>query len=308
MANPERLRDEAALGWVRRLHDPTFADWGAHLAWLEADVGHAAAFDRMLLLIDDETAELASTPPAEEPLAANDNTPARRWRWSVAAAAVGALGLAIVPSLRPAAPLVLRTDPGEHRETRLNDGTQVALNGASEVRMTDARTANITRGEAFFTVAHDDRHAFRVTAGDVTLEDVGTAFDVVRRNGAVDVAVREGAVRYDPGGVAMLVPAGRSLRIARGTAVAGLADAATIGGWRHGKLVFRDETLDRVAEDLGRTTGVRVSVSPTAARRRFTGVVMIDTDRVLMLRRLAAVTGTRATRVGTGWRLLSSDR
>lgn len=314
MADSERLRDEAALGWVRRLHDSTFDDWDAHLAWLEADAGHGAAFDRMSLLIDDETAELTSTPPVEEQLPANDNAPARRWRWGVgrwgvAAAAVAALGvgLAIVPSPRPAATLVLRTGPGEQRTTRLSDGTQVALNGASEVRMT-ARTANIAHGEAFFTVAHDDRHPFRVTAGNVTLEDVGTAFDVVRRDRTVDVAVREGAVRYDPGGAAMLVPAGRSLRITQGTVVAGSADTATIGAWRHGRLVFRDETLDRVAEDLSRTTGVHVSVGPTAARRRFTGVVMIEADRALMLRRLAAVTGTRATRVGAGWRLSSSDR
>lgn len=76
MADENRRRDEQALAWVRRLHDPDFADWDAHIAWLEADRVNAPTFDRMLILVEDATANLA--PPLAShalpaPAPANDN-------------------------------------------------------------------------------------------------------------------------------------------------------------------------------------------------------------------------------------------
>lgn len=124
-------RDAEALDWVRRLDDPEFVDWDAHLAWLEKDPANAAALDRMSLLVEDAADGLArrDAGPVRDalevpglPASANDNHPAGgdraplRW-WPAGLVAVAATALAVVATTLGGGPReeVVRTRPGEHR-------------------------------------------------------------------------------------------------------------------------------------------------------------------------------------------------
>ncbi len=131
----------------------------------------------------------------------------------------------------------------------------------------------LERGEAYFTVRHDAAHPFAVHAGDATFRDVGTAFDVVRRDGATQIAVREGAVLYDPGGAAVRLDGGQAMRIADGSATVQAVDTSAVGGWRSGRLLYRDAPLADVA--AGRRAQHRRARlgRPALAQRRFSGVV-----------------------------------
>jgi transmembrane sensor len=321
MASADRQRLDEALDWVRRLHDPAFAEWDAHVVWLEADPRNAAAFDAASVAIEDATRGLApARPPATSPMPINDNAPKpepatrRRTRWGTGLGVAVAAGLAAVvaiPAMMPgkAQPYAIRTAPGERRSIMLN-GTSIALNGDSSLRLdrADPRVAVLERGEAYFTVRHDAAHPFSVHAGDATFRDVGTAFDVVRRDGATQIAVREGAVLYDPGGAAVRLDGGQAMRIAGGSAMVEAVDTAAIGGWRSGRLLYRNATLADIAQDVARTIGVPVSVDPALAQRRFSGVVMIDADRARMFRRMAAVMGVAMRRDAEGWQMVTPAR
>lgn len=230
---------------------------------------------------------------------------------AVAASIVAVVGLTTLPSpSRSATSIAVRTAPGERRAVLLRDGTRIAMNGDTVLRIERGpeRRVDVRRGQAFFAVAHDADRPFRVSAGDVVLQDVGTAFDVTHGDGVVDVAVRQGVVLYDPDDTAVRLTAGRSIHVAKGAVTERAVDVRAVGGWRGGRLVYRDERLDRVARDVARSTGMRVAVDRAVADRRFSGVVMIGADRPLMFRRLAAITGTTAERTATGWRLSSSGR
>jgi TolA-binding protein len=79
---------------------------------------------------------------------------------------------------------------GESTEVRFDPGVELDV-----VERTDARvTVRVEKGTAQFQVRHEPARLFRVEAGDVLVEDIGTVFTVQRRDGVVDVAVSEGWV------------------------------------------------------------------------------------------------------------------
>ena len=316
VADPDRERE--ALDWARRIGDPDFSDWDGHLFWLEREAGNAEAFDRACLAMETATAGLSpaeARPPAPVAPSANDNmvvTSGRpsRSRWFAAAGGVVAAGLAgllwIASPGRPGTMQVIDTAPGAMRTIAMADGTHVTLNGNSRIEIAQGDTRGVTmiRGEAFFDVVHDDRKPFTVRAGDLLVRDVGTAFDVTLGNDATRVAVREGEVALGADG-AVRLKAGQGARVDRsGTIVRStIADPALADGWRHGRLIYRDAALSDVAADLGRSLGAPVSVDPAIAAQHFTGVIAIDADHDLTLRRLAASADLTVGREGAGWHL-----
>jgi transmembrane sensor len=317
MAIADRQRLDEALDWVRRIHDPAFTEWDAHLAWLEADPANGKAFDDASLTIEDATADLSSPRPLTmSPMPTNDNMirpPAASGRWTrwgtglgVAVAAAVAVVIAVPSMMRGAAqPYLIQTAAGEQRSVTL-DGTTIALNGDSRLRLdhANARVAVLERGEAYFIVRHDVARPFSVQAGGATFQDVGTQFDVVERADATQIAVREGAVLYDPGGASVRLNRGQTMRIADNMADVRPVDAAAVGAWRGGRLLYRDAALGDIAQDIARNIGETVLVDPALAQRRFTGVVMIDADRPLMFRRMAAVMGVDIRHAHNGWRMI----
>jgi transmembrane sensor len=321
MAIADRLRLDEALDWVRHLHDPAFSDWEAHVAWLEADPRNAAAFDEASMMIETATQGLAPPRPlAASPMPVNDNlaepvAAPRRWTrlgtgFGLAVAAGLAAVIAVPSMMRTGAqPYLIQTAPGERRVVTV-DGTGIALNGDSRLRLdhADARVAVLEQGEAFFTVRHDAAHPFAVQAGGATFQDVGTAFDIVQRAGTTRIAVREGAVLYDPGGAAVRLDGGQALRVADNTAAVQMIDTAAVGAWRSGRLLYRDAPLTDVAQDIARNIGEPVLVDPALIERRFSGVVIIDADRARMFRRVAAVTGVAIRRAPQGWQMVMPPR
>ena len=327
MAIADRQRADEALDWVRRIHDPSFVDWEAHSAWLEADPRNPGAFDEASLTIEAATAGLSPPPPrGASPIPINDNLPVRefapgpivagrRWsRWGTGvgmAVAAGLVAVVAVPTMMRsgAQTYLVQTGAGEHRSISV-DGTTIALNGDSRLRLdhANARVAVLEQGEAFFTVRHDAAHPFAVEAGKATFQDVGTAFDVVQHGGVTQIAVREGAVLYDPQGAAVRLDGGQSLRVADNTATVRAVDTSGIGEWRSGRLIYRDAPLGDVASDVARSIGEPVTIDPALVPRRFSGVVVIGSDRALMFRRMAAVMGIEVRRDPKGWRMVMPAR
>jgi transmembrane sensor len=95
-----------------------------------------------------------------------------------------------------------KTEQGGFQRISLNDGSTALLNTNSEIRvkLTSTRRAIVlAHGEALFTVAHDPRRPFEVTAADTVVRAVGTEFSVrLREQQQVDVIVKEGRVAIDP--------------------------------------------------------------------------------------------------------------
>jgi transmembrane sensor len=302
-ANPAEAR---AIDWLIRLRDPVFDDWDGFADWLGEDPGHAAIFDAIASLDHD----LDALPPAAKPMAMTmPTTPRRTSRrgWfggAIAAALVAVIGLSTLNPFGNANRI--ETAAGEHRTIELADGSRIEINGGSvvEIDKDRPRFARLEAGEAMFHVVHRDDDPFVVEAGGDRLVDLGTAFNVVRRERQTSVAVSEGIVLYNPDSDKVRLVAGKAIEARDDDSkppVVQDIDVASVGGWRSGLLVYNDAPLAIVAEDLKRTAGMDVQVAPAAAALSFRGALIIDKNRNRTVADLAALSGTKAQRQGDGW-------
>jgi len=298
-----------AIDWVIRLRDASVADWEAFTDWLEADPQHAAAYD--IVALQDQAFDRQSPLPA----AANDDAPAlprpgwRRWspqRYAAIAAAL--VAMIVLASVLPTQQRYgVTTGAGEHRIVTLDDGTQIALNGATRMQFDhkDRRYAALESGEALLTVHHDANAPFELHVGENRIQDVGTVFNVTRDAGQVRIAVAEGTVRYAAGPQVVTLDAGQTLDDpGNGTAMLiATIPASTVGSWRDGRLVYQDVPLSAIAADLTRNLGVPVHVDAAAAAKRFTGVIQIEPDTDALFKRLASVWNVEIRHTASGWQV-----
>lgn len=200
----------AAAEWLgRRDGGLSGAEEAEFAAWLEADPRHRAAFQR-LEEASSALDQLAAFRPASggEPdpdlrlLPSRRSVVTRIWI-PVTLAAAAALAFAFVGGWGGAAGDAIHaeriaTDIGGLRRVTLPDGTLVDLNTASVLEVAYSRAERriaLVRGEAHFSVARDTARPFVVAAGGVSVQAVGTAFNVRLRPDNVDVLVTEGRVR-----------------------------------------------------------------------------------------------------------------
>jgi transmembrane sensor len=209
----EKIEFEAALWVVRLERGLTAAEQDEFLDWLGADPRHGealsqqkAGWTRLNLLADWRPMHAAR--PNRDLLAPLPAGSIFRVNWrvawivpaSLAAAAAVALGVLLSrPEKLREAPLV-RIAPERialiERRT-LEDGSIIELNRGAELFVsytTSERRVRLARGEAHFQVAKDPGRPFTVSAGEVTVRAVGTAFNVQRWTATVEVLVTEGAV------------------------------------------------------------------------------------------------------------------
>lgn len=273
-----RMREQAVI-WAVAVDDPGFADWDGFTAWLEADPAHAEAYDHAVLA----AAAADDGLRVSAPVIRTQPVPRRRVvQWlggAVAASLVAVAGVQVFQDR--AQPYAVETGAGETRVIALADGSKMALNGGTRVMLdrADARRATLERGEALFTVVHDDSDPFVVHAGGAEIVDLGTVFNVVREPHETRVAVAEGLVAYNPKAENVRLSPGQTLVDADGLVRVARAEVADIGGWQVGRLVYDGAPLSAVAADLARATGTRVAVAPAIAAQPFTGVIALPKRR-----------------------------
>lgn len=312
MSEAAKSIEQQAIGWVIRLRDPGFAGWDDFTSWLEADPAHARIYQD-IAAADQDVAEWLSAPPPPVlvPVARPERRdPTRRWAMAGVASAllVAVTSYALLGT--GASPYAIETAPGARRSVTLADGSRIDLNGATRLVLDrdGPRFARLDRGEAFFTVVHDETHPFIVETGGAELRDVGTAFNVVRSENLTEVAVSEGAVVYNPDAERVYLPAGKALRVADADPDLRVTDAspASVASWRSGRLIYNGAPLAAIAADLSRNLGVKVSVDPGVAAIPFNGVILLDADPDRVLRRVATLLGVEARRGKDGWLLTSA--
>nr|WP_277998356.1 FecR domain-containing protein [Sphingomonas liriopis] len=280
-------------------------DWAAFVAWLEADAAHAEAFDA--IAVQDRL--IAQVPfPAEAPaiVAANDDQPRRWWPLAGGAAIAAALALWLVPvaTAPRLAAKTFTTRDGERRDVRLTDGTQIAMNGGTTLRLdpADPRSVRLERGEVTLHVVHDAAHPFTLRAGDQVIRDMGTTFDVTRGDGGLSVAVAEGSVLFQPDGAAVTLAAGQALTMTRGgRIVRGTIAPEAVGGWRDGLLGFDAAPVAEVAAALRHRYGIDVRLAGDLSKRPFTGMVHVTGAADRDIPHLADLIGATWRRDGEGW-------
>jgi transmembrane sensor len=293
-----------AINWMIRLRVPVSADWEGFTHWLEASPENKAAYEAIALADADMAEAVINIAPSETVHAANDNIwNYRRYAGIAVALLVAVIAYPLYNLFNPT--YSIETELGQPRDVALDDGSVIELNGGTRITL-DKRNTRIVLldyGEAQFTVKHDAATLFTVKTGGSVIQDIGTVFNVRRDDRETELAVSQGSVLFNPSAQAVLLQKGHKLRTHDGDAkpVLSIVDTALIGGWKSGRLSYEAAPLPKVASDLSRFIGKRISVASSIANRNFTGTIVVDGKDATALNRISALMGVRATPTADGW-------
>ena len=317
MASEAATIVDRAIDWHLRQADMGDADWRAFVAWLEADPAHAEAFDAItldmaLLAEHPDLYPAPAAPVARQPdLPQRSMLPSRRaWAWvggGLVVAAAASLTLMLVPTSLTggSGPYAVETKPGQRRDIALTDGTRIELNGATRLLLdhSNPRVATLEAGEATFHVRHDPRDPFTVHSGRMTVQDLGTVFNVARDGARLDVQVAEGSVLFQPKHDAVTLHAGGAItaREDLGQIAVTKIDVAKVGVWRDRTVSFSGEPFGRVSTAIRRIDGATLFVHPSLSQRPFTGMVRLSGKAGQDVPHLAALVGAEWHHDGERW-------
>jgi ferric-dicitrate binding protein FerR (iron transport regulator) len=183
------------------------------------------------------------------------------------------------------------TPRGGQYQLTLPDGSQVWLNAASSLRFPVAfggaeRRVELT-GEAYFEVAKDARHPFKVAARGAEVTVLGTHFDVQAYDDepALATTLLEGAVRLDLGAQQALLRPGQQARCwPQGTIQVREVDVQHAVAWKNGYFVFNDEPIEAIMRQVARWYDVDVRCQGPLANKDFNGKISRYKDAADVLR------------------------
>ncbi|MBC3785449.1 FecR family protein [Spirosoma utsteinense] len=218
----------------------------------------------------------------QEPTVRRLNWYATPMRW--AAVLIGALLVALSSywGYRQLYPddLIRNTAYGTTSKLTLPDGSMVTLNGNSRLRYAPRWAYGQVRevwldGEAFFRVTHQPHHErFLVhLPNKLTIEVLGTQFNVLARQSRARVVLSNGKIRLDVGqqSTERLVMLPGDLFFAdvkTNVFYRKRVDPAVQSSWQEGKLRFDGTTLGEVAQMLEETYGVTIVIADTTLQKQ----------------------------------------
>ena len=279
----QRMARAEAAAWIVRLHGPhRSAELEAGFRkWLAADPENGRQFERVTEAWDaGSTLPVAGLPRVHHPRAAR---PSRSW--ALAAMILLVFGIAAWGVndfwLNPS----YGTGIGEQRLVRLDDGSRMAMNSDTRIRVTCCefeRRVRLERGEAYFEVARDPARPFIVVAGEHQVTALGTAF-VVRHDasrtavtlveGKVGIRQQQGASPAAEIPVIVLSPGQRLTFTGGATPQLDQPRIEAVTAWRRGEVVLdRMMLADAVAELNRYDKRMLIIDDPDVAALRISGI------------------------------------
>jgi transmembrane sensor len=315
-------RAEAAV-WVVRLHgsrrSSKFEAGFRH--WLAAHPENAEEFERVTAVW--EAAPHASVAGLPRVRGRQPSPMVNRWALAAILLIACCAGLWLVS--RTSRDTIYVTGIGEQRLIPLGDGSRIALNSDSKVKIDYSaaiRRVYLIRGEAFFEVAHNPQRPFVVAVGDQQVTALGTAFEIRYDADHVDVILMEGKVTVTPASQdtpsssqssqnlrwkgassasqrGFVMAPGERLTIAKG--VAPKVDEPrmdVITAWRRGEVMLDDTPLaDAIAEMNRYNRSVLVVDENGLSNLRISGIYHTG-DSAGFAQTVANLYGLRVTETG----------
>ncbi|MGN6494252.1 MAG: FecR family protein [Agriterribacter sp.] len=172
------------------------------------------------------------------------------------------------------------TPRGGQYQVVLPDGTKAWLNAASSIHFPTSfaqskRAVSIT-GEVYFEVAHNTKQPFVVTAGNTSIQVLGTHFNVMAYDNEpfIKTTLAEGSVKISNADRTTVLRPGEQLQ-------AGVQDFKVVKGvdvdaelaWKNGLFYFKDAGVDAVMKQVERWYDISVRYEGKMPEKQFNGKV-----------------------------------
>jgi transmembrane sensor len=175
----------------------------------------------------------------------------------------------------------ISTPRGGQYQVTLADGTIAFLNAASSVRFPVSfsgkeRKVEIT-GEVYFEVAKNAEMPFRVAAGEMVVEALGTQFNVMsyKDENSLETTLIEGSVSVTQGSRQTIITPGQQVQIDRNgeIKVFDQVDIEEVVAWKNGRFEFNSASLDDIMRQISRWYNVDVVFEGDVKNETFSGIV-----------------------------------
>jgi transmembrane sensor len=249
------MRAKAVFSQARRAkafaHSPDPDEWILETTWRQSNI-------------------VQDAPAAEYPQGISKPASRRAFLGLAGGVATAGLVFSFLASGQPAEALTFRTRVGEARDVTLEDGSKIALNTDSEIRVLFSktqRTVELIKGEVLFDIAPERSRPFVVDAIGFQAQAVDTRFAIQQLRGvAPQLIVENGIVDLTPRNSTVL-------RVGANTRITFLS-AGKISRkmlsknelerelmWREGKISFDDTSLRDAIRAFHRYGGAPIDVA-----------------------------------------------
>lgn len=288
----------------------------AFIAWLESEKAHAERYEAnemawgLSLELGDSPTLARLVAETEKELATRKLAPPNRYtprRLAVAGALVALVaGASAFWFENRVSTADYSTQVGETRVVKLNDGSTVSLNTATEIHVRYSRRSRgvvLVSGEALFNVHPDPKRPFVVRALGGETTAVGTEFAVEVHGTTAAVSVLEGTVSvgasHPPAdSVARRITVGQAVDYGPDGTLGETrpADADRIRAWQANRILFADKRLADAIDEYNRYEKTPIVLNaPQLADRRVHGIFRIG-DQEAFIHALERALPLRAER------------
>lgn len=170
------------------------------------------------------------------------------------------------------------TAAGEQRTVTVTEEVSAELNTRTSIgrrSVVQGEAIELIRGEVAISSACSADRPFTVLAGNGRTRSASAWFDIRYDGDLVGVTCLDGAMQIEQAGASAMLQANQQAFYSdRGISPVRIVDSAIVTAWRQGLLIFRDEELSRVVEEVNRYWSGRIIVlGDTLGRRRVTARV-----------------------------------
>jgi len=171
------------------------------------------------------------------------------------------------------------TPRGGQYQVTLPDGTRVWLNAASSLKYPVCfkgaeRSVELT-GEAYFEVAADVQHPFKVLTNNMEIQVLGTHFNVMAYTDEknINTTLLEGAVKIVQGTAGQVLHPGQQAVLDKQTTMIQLknADIQQVVAWKNGYFQFDGADLPALLRQIARWYDLDIIYEGTVTEHEFVG-------------------------------------
>ena len=179
-------------------------------------------------------------------------------------------------------PFIVKAAKGDKATIELPDGTNVVLNSASQLSYLNNSGEKVRlvqlNGEAYFKLAHDEKHAFIVQIGDLEVKVLGTSFNIsaYKDDKEITVVLLEGKVGVYAQERSHIMKPGDKIEYNKITHQIKTTQVHPTDyiEWTKGNMYFEKESLENIMKTLSRIYDVEIRFdSGKLPKEYFTGTI-----------------------------------
>ncbi|OQP59917.1 hypothetical protein A3860_36000 [Niastella vici] len=187
----------------------------------------------------------------------------------------------------------LKTARGQMYPVKLSDGSAVWLNSSSSIRFPVAfneqeRRVEIT-GEAYFEIAHNDRQPFKVSVNGMTVQVVGTVFNInsYTDEGPIKTTLLRGAVKVKQGNQQVMIKPGEQAEVGENNIKVNTGvNISKEVAWKNGLFFFKNENLKTIMRQISRWYDVDVVFEGNVSNEEYSGKIYRNANLTEVLKLL----------------------